>query len=568
MAQAKDEVQHVEGTYGPSGQAENVAASPRFRRYMMGVARIPQTWVMGILIGLVALGFDLYRLGNPSIWFDEAWSVELSRLPFPLLWHLISGPEPNMELYYVFLHVWLGFTGMLGLNPTEFVVRLPSAVFAALSAVMVFQLGKRYINLTVGIVGAILYLLNDLQLVYAQQTRSYSMQLLLICIAWYALFAILTTDTKQKRWWVVFVITITLADYAQFFSLLILLAQLAAIACLLILPGPWCTRIRHQWRSILVSLFSIALLNAPIVILSRHGSKTGWMPIPQLADIYHLFMTFGDSSKAYLLIIAAFCAFGVLIVTLALLPEGSNLIKQLMIVEQPPEASEETNKNPSTLQNIFPIVLSLVCWLVVPIAASYVVSQGSTRLFSSRYLVIVVPALFLLVGLGLALLRWRWVKVVLALCLFLLALYYVPTYYRSAQVEDWNSTSRWLQQRYQTNDGLVCFDNVQGCQVSMEYYFHAYPSAAHFDADSPGAFSWEKFGPVNPATGYYAAVDPQQLAIYGAKHPRIFFIVARLSSQTTVDMAKHAQQWLDSHYHFIAQIVTRTVTIRLYATGP
>jgi hypothetical protein len=28
-----------------------------------------------------------------------------------------------------------------------------------------------------------------------------------------------------------------------------------------------------------------------------------------------------------------------------------------------------------------------------------------------------------------------------------------------------------------------------------------------------------------------------------------------------------AQQWLDSHYHLVDQIVTRTVTIRLYATN-
>lgn len=565
MAQVKDEILPVEGTNRSSEQAENIASLPRFRRYIMGIARIAQTWIMGILIGLVALGFDLYRLGNPGIWFDEAWSVELSRLPFPLFWHIIWGPEPNMELYYLFLHGWLGFTGMLGLNPTEFVVRLPSAVFAALSAIMVFQLGKRYINPTAGIVGAVLYLLNDLQLVYAQQTRSYSMQVLLICIAWYALFAVMTTDTKQKRWWVGFVIAVTLANYAQIFSTLIFLAQIVAVACLLILPGPWRTRLHRQWRSMLVSLVSIVLLNVPIAIVSRHGSRTGgWIPIPHLTDIYHLFLTFGDNSKLYLLIIAAFCAFGVLIVTLALLPKGINMIEQLLIVGI---GGQPTDKNPSTLQNIFPIALSLVCWLIVPIAASYVISQGSTRLFSSRYLVTVVPPLFLLVGLGLALLRWRWVKVGLALCLFLLALYYVPIYYRSAQVEDWNSTSRWLQLHYQTNDGLVCFDNVQGCQISMEYYFHAYPGAAHFDADSPGAHSWVKFGPVNPVTGYYAAVDPHQLAIYGAKHPRIFFIVGRLSSQTTVDMAKHAQQWLDSHYHFIAQIVTRTVTIRLYATG-
>src|SRR2546421_3999740 len=137
--------------------------------------------LIGLLLFGLALGFGLYRLGDPSIWFDEAFSVELARLPLPQLWHIIFGPEPNMELYYLFLHFWLGLTALLGLHPTEIVVRLPSVIFAALSSVVVFVIGLRFLGLAGAIVGTALYLLNGLQLLYAQQTRSYSLQLLLIC---------------------------------------------------------------------------------------------------------------------------------------------------------------------------------------------------------------------------------------------------------------------------------------------------------------------------------------------------------------------------------------------------
>ena len=124
----------------------------------------------------ISLGFDLYRLGKPSIWFDEAFSVELARQPLPLLWHIMWGPEPNMELYYLFLHGWLGLTGLFGWLPTEFVVRLPSAVFAALASVMVYLLGTPYMGVAAGIAGAGLFTLIYLQLTYAQQTRAYSMK--------------------------------------------------------------------------------------------------------------------------------------------------------------------------------------------------------------------------------------------------------------------------------------------------------------------------------------------------------------------------------------------------------
>ena len=171
------------------------------------------------------------------------------------------------------------------------------------------------------------------------------------------------------------------------------------------------------------------------------------------------------------------------------------------------------------------------------------------------------------VALGVVSLRLRVVQLVLALLLIVLALPAVPNYYRSAQVEDWNSATHWLLNRYEQNDGLVCYDNSleQGCQVSVQYYLQAYPNGAHFTPDAPGAFSWEMFGPARPA-GPDEAVDPKALAAYGAKHPRLFFIQGRIRDDAAAARAKAAQQWLDKHYHLISSINTRTVTVRLYST--
>ena len=99
---------------------------PRFPRALHFSSQLP-VWAWCGMLFVVALVLNIYRLGQPSIWFDEAFSVELARQPLPLLWHIIFGPEPNMELYYLLLHFWLQLTGALGLLPVEWVVRLPSA---------------------------------------------------------------------------------------------------------------------------------------------------------------------------------------------------------------------------------------------------------------------------------------------------------------------------------------------------------------------------------------------------------------------------------------------------------
>src|SRR6184192_2575635 len=149
MTQTSSMLQQImEGSASSDTQAKETLPQ---REHLLA-AWISSNWVLSLFLFTLALGFNLYRLGTPSIWFDEAFSVELARQPLPLLWHIIFGLEPNMELYYLFLHAWLSITSFPGLHPTEFVVRLPSAIFAALSTVVVFLLGRRFLGLAVGLI--------------------------------------------------------------------------------------------------------------------------------------------------------------------------------------------------------------------------------------------------------------------------------------------------------------------------------------------------------------------------------------------------------------------------------
>src|SRR5579863_1442108 len=201
-----------------------------------------------ILIVLAALALNLYRLGTPSVWVDEAFSAELARLPVRNIWGAFTSSEPNMILYYLILHGWLGVLGKLGIPFTEFAIRLPSALFAAASAAIVLVIGRRFVSRNAGLVGAGLYILSGWQLTYAQQARGYSLQLLLICIAWYALFAALRNgDGRRWPWWVVYSATSALAVYTQAFTLFVILAQAVVFACLLLLRTTlWRARARQS----------------------------------------------------------------------------------------------------------------------------------------------------------------------------------------------------------------------------------------------------------------------------------------------------------------------------------
>jgi hypothetical protein len=211
-------------------------------------------------------------------------------------------------------------------------------------------------------------------------------------------------------------------------------------------------------------------------------------------------------------------------------------------------------------------VVTLLCWAILPVLASWGVSQGATRVFSTRYLVIIVPALCLLSGVVISAIRIAPARAIVIAGLLIPALIGGFTYYPRAQVEDWRTPTRWIEQHYQPGDGLVSYNNVQGAQFAIQYYLHSDGSPVDFDAASPGVTIWERLPGADPFGGFQAALDPQALATYAAEHQRIFFISGRLSGPDDGAAVQTTTAWLESHYHLVSQSNVGAATVWLYST--
>lgn len=543
-----------------------VAAPAQPARAHIGLPRPRSHALLPAAIFLLGLAFDLYRLGAPSLWMDESFSVALARQPLPVLYGaFISGSEPNMIFYHLLLHGWLALGALAGIPATEFFVRFPSAIFAALSALVVFQIGRHFLNDTAGFIGAAIYLLTGLVLTYAQQTRSYSLQLLLVAISWYALLTLLHRTGPARRWWAVFVAASVLAVYSHAFSLLLLLAQIAAFGLLLFLDTPLRGRVSRRLAGMVASLATIGVLTAPFLYASRHGAKNGWLPSPQLGPEVRRVLAAVSRSKLSLAFLALVVLLLVAALVVARLPIGRRAVARLR-PSSPYSASAPTDKAALQVREALPILLALACWLLIPTVVSYFLSQGSIRLFSSRYLVTVVPAACLLIAAAVALIRWRPARLLIGAGLLCAVLVTVPGYYAHAQLEDWRTPTRWLEAHYQPGDGLVSYNNVQGVQFPISYYLWIDGSPARFTPDSPGYVDMSRYGSGDPFAGFGNAVHPDALAAYAAAHPRLFFIAGRFTDARDAAIAHTAQQWLDTHYRLLAQTTSDLVTIRLYDT--
>src|SRR5207342_2853480 len=87
---------------------------------------------------LFTLALCLIRLGAQPIWYDEQVTLDTASLPWSGIWHAARDTEAPHLAYYALLKPWLAAFGT-----SDWALRLPSAIFAALAAGMTALLGRR-----------------------------------------------------------------------------------------------------------------------------------------------------------------------------------------------------------------------------------------------------------------------------------------------------------------------------------------------------------------------------------------------------------------------------------------
>lgn len=380
----------IEARVGAAAPSATMVSSHRMLRL--------RDWITGIGICALAIGLTAYQLGARPLWNDEAWTawIGLSVVDFHGLLNQIQVRAFNMSLYYAIIFAWVHFWGAHGVLSTEWIVRLPSLVFAALSAVAVWLIGRRFLGGFAGALGAVLYVCNIAQLDAAQQARSYPLLLLLVCLSWYALL-VLVSSPSSHLWWVVYVVTNVLANYAHILNALDIMAQAAAFGLFLSLDTVWRARARALWKGMLLSLVVIGVLAIPLLWLMVHqNNQSDYLGSPHVSDLLHLFVGYvaGSSSVARALV--------VLCVLVGLVAVLSDRFPQMMPAlgrwRNPRGGQEAARAAPPAAA---PLAVALACWLLGSVFLAFVIARSSSaHLFSARYEVFVVPALCLLVALG------------------------------------------------------------------------------------------------------------------------------------------------------------------------
>ena len=164
--------------------------------------------------------FRFYQLGLQELWYDELFSTVAAQEPllsdFIYEWAFCDGNPPG---YGLFLWLWLKV-----FPPTEFYVRLPSAIAGSLSLVLLYFLGKRYVSHRAAIIATILFSFSYGSIFYAQEARSYSFLMLFATLTTF-LWLRLVQEFQHTKVFLqhspLYVLFLIVLSYTHYFGLLL-----------------------------------------------------------------------------------------------------------------------------------------------------------------------------------------------------------------------------------------------------------------------------------------------------------------------------------------------------------
>lgn len=368
----------------------------------------------------------LSHLGAKSLWLDEGATVALARASWSrfawIWWH----GEANLQtIYFLLMRAWIH------VGSSEFLVRLPSALFGIASIPLTYVVGRKFTGEMPSLVAAALLAFSPSAVYYSQEARSYSLAILMALLSTY--FFVAAVEENRARDWVLWTVCGIGSFYSHDLAALVLAAQALS---LLFKPQP------VPWRRAAVCGIIIFVVAVPGLTYVFRAAPENlhflWMPRPSPKEIWHLAMFFGGSGVK---------------IALALVLWGAGVAAVIRARRQ----GEAEMAWRGTL---------LLLWAVVPAVILALVSLREP-IFLQRYMIFSLPATMLLAGVGAGMLtRWR-IGLVLAIVLCAAAIPTIVRKYNKPR-EDWRGATGLVFSSASPGDAVAFFPFYT--RIMMDYY--------------------------------------------------------------------------------------------------
>ncbi|HEY6318505.1 MAG TPA: glycosyltransferase family 39 protein [Acidimicrobiia bacterium] len=418
----------------------------------------PAAWSRGELLVVVGItvGFAVaatWTLGRQSLTGDEAATWAISGHGVGDLLHVLgsSGGDRAAGLYYVALYAWTRVFG------TSAAALRALSVGAAVATLPAFHAAARRLGRRIAFIADLLLAASPFFLTYARQARAYSLALLLVVLAAWAMLRALETD--DARHWRLFIVVAGLALYTQWFSALVIAAFFVAA---------WMTSRPRLSRRAVAAAGVLLLVATPIIVLVLAGDTggVGWIAPLSVAQLRDLASTLTSTHA----VLGQLAIFGVAAVGLA--AAARRVLRAV-------EGARSTAAAVAATWFVLPTALLVAVSLVKPLLVSH-------------YLLVALPGLVLLVACGLdALARHRLSLMLVGVALVSALAWsaYGPLWAARHVDEDWSGIAQTVASRAVPGQAILV--SPANAVYAFGYYARALAPLDHHVAPSWPPLHWD-----------------------------------------------------------------------------
>jgi mannosyltransferase len=311
--------------------------------------RVPWCWP-----ALLTLALGFYQVGRPELWRDELSSWSFGTRPLSSLIATARHTGATQLAYYLLLHAWITAFG-----DSVVALRSLSVLAMAAAAACVAAVGRRLAGARAGLCSGLVFALVPSVSRFAQEVRFYSLEVLVATLA--TLLLLRALDRPSARRWLAYATCLALLGYIDLVALSIVAGHAAGVA----MRWQQDRDNRQLWFAAAAGAGLAACLPLAVLGSAQAAEQVKWIPRPGLDLAVFSFFgrnLFYSTSVATALIVLALLAWAV-----------------------------------AWQQAAFMTAIA-----VLPVAATWLASQGPYSYFFPRYLLLTVGAWAVLAGIALS----------------------------------------------------------------------------------------------------------------------------------------------------------------------